>query len=70
MALVEDRLIVGINRSAPDGWPVLEMPEASLLQGRLGARPSHCSAPSVMTDGPRSCPAWLAAGSGTRPPDG
>ena len=35
MVLVEDRVIVGISRSAPDGWPVLEMPGASLLPGLI-----------------------------------
>jgi len=37
VVLVEDRLIVGISRSAPDGWPVLEMPGASLLPGLIDA---------------------------------
>ena len=37
VVLVEDRVIVGISRSAPDGWPVLEMPGASLLPGLIDA---------------------------------
>lgn len=37
VVLVEDRVIVGISRSAPDGWPVLEMAGASLLPGLIDA---------------------------------
>ena len=37
MVLVEDRVIVGLSRSAPDGWPVLEMAGASLLPGLIDA---------------------------------
>ncbi len=37
VVLVEDRVIVGISRSAPDGWPVLEVPGASLLPGLIDA---------------------------------
>jgi imidazolonepropionase-like amidohydrolase len=37
VVLVEDRVIVGIGRAAPDGWPVLEMPGASLLPGLIDA---------------------------------
>ena len=37
MVLVEDGVIVGVSRSAPDGWPVLEMPGASLLPGLIDA---------------------------------
>lgn len=37
MVLVEDRVIVGISRSAPDGWPVLEVPGSSLLPGLIDA---------------------------------
>jgi imidazolonepropionase-like amidohydrolase len=37
MVLVEDRLIVGISRAAPDGWPVLEVPGTSLLPGLIDA---------------------------------
>ena len=35
--LVEDRVITGIARSAPDGWPVLELPGTSLLPGLIDA---------------------------------
>jgi imidazolonepropionase-like amidohydrolase len=35
--LVEDRVITGISRSAPDGWPVLELPGTSLLPGLIDA---------------------------------
>ncbi|HEX6931807.1 MAG TPA: amidohydrolase family protein [Streptosporangiaceae bacterium] len=37
VVLVEDGVIVGVSRSAPDGWPVLEMPGASLLPGLIDA---------------------------------
>jgi imidazolonepropionase-like amidohydrolase len=37
VVLVEDRLITGITQSAPDGWPVLEMPGTSLLPGLIDA---------------------------------
>src|SRR6476660_9805026 len=37
VVLVEDGLIAGVARSAPDGWPVLEMPGASLLPGLIDA---------------------------------
>jgi imidazolonepropionase-like amidohydrolase len=37
VVLVEDQVIAGISRSAPDGWPVLEMPGASLLPGLIDA---------------------------------
>ena len=37
MVLVEDRVIVGISRSAPDGWPVVQLPGASLLPGFIDA---------------------------------
>jgi imidazolonepropionase-like amidohydrolase len=37
VVLVEDRVITGIARSAPDGWPVLEMPGTSLLPGLIDA---------------------------------
>jgi imidazolonepropionase-like amidohydrolase len=37
VVLVEDRVIAGIARSAPDGWPVLEMPGTSLLPGLIDA---------------------------------
>src|ERR1700751_5789077 len=37
VVLIEDRVIVGISRSAPEGWPVLEMPGASLLPGLIDA---------------------------------
>jgi imidazolonepropionase-like amidohydrolase len=37
VVLVEDQVIVGISRSAPDGWPVLEMAGASLLPGLIDA---------------------------------
>ncbi len=35
--LVEDRVIVGVSRSAPDSWPVLQLPGASLLPGLIDA---------------------------------
>jgi imidazolonepropionase-like amidohydrolase len=35
VVLVDGREIVGISRSAPDGWPVLEMPGTSLLPGLI-----------------------------------
>ena len=37
VVLVEDRVITGIARSAPDGWPVLAMPGTSLLPGLIDA---------------------------------
>jgi imidazolonepropionase-like amidohydrolase len=37
VVLVEDRVITGISRSAPDGWPVLELPGTSLLPGLIDA---------------------------------
>ena len=37
VVLVEDGLIAGIARSAPDGWPVLERPGTSLLPGLIDA---------------------------------
>ena len=37
VVLVEDRLIAGLAASAPDGWPVLEMPGTSLLPGLIDA---------------------------------
>jgi imidazolonepropionase-like amidohydrolase len=37
VVLVEDGVIAGTSRSAPDGWPVLEMPGASLLPGLIDA---------------------------------
>jgi len=37
VVLVEDGVILGISRAAPDGWPVLEMPGASLLPGLIDA---------------------------------
>jgi len=37
VVLIEDGVIVGIDRSAPDGMPVLEMPGASLLPGLIDA---------------------------------
>jgi imidazolonepropionase-like amidohydrolase len=37
VVLVEDRRIAGLARSAPDGWPVLEMPGTSLLPGLIDA---------------------------------
>jgi imidazolonepropionase-like amidohydrolase len=37
VVLVEDHVIAGISRSAPDGWPVLEMPGTSLLPGLIDA---------------------------------
>ena len=37
VVLVQDRVIAGITRSAPDGWPVLEMPGTSLLPGLIDA---------------------------------
>ena len=37
MVLIEDGVILGISRSAPEGWPVLEMPGASLLPGLIDA---------------------------------
>jgi imidazolonepropionase-like amidohydrolase len=37
VVLVEDRVITGITPSAPEGWPVLEMPGTSLLPGLIDA---------------------------------
>jgi imidazolonepropionase-like amidohydrolase len=37
VVLVEDRAVTGITRSAPDGWPVIEMPGTSLLPGLIDA---------------------------------
>jgi imidazolonepropionase-like amidohydrolase len=37
VVLVEDGVIAGIARAAPDGWPVLEMPGTSLLPGLIDA---------------------------------
>src|SRR6202167_6119313 len=37
VVLVEDRVIAGITPSAPDGWPVLELPGTSLLPGLIDA---------------------------------
>src|SRR5215469_508122 len=37
VVLVEDGVIAGISRSAPDGWPVLEFRGASLLPGLIDA---------------------------------
>jgi imidazolonepropionase-like amidohydrolase len=37
VVLVEDGLITGIARSAPEGWPVLERPGTSLLPGLIDA---------------------------------
>ncbi len=37
VVLIEGGVIVGIGRAAPDGWPVLEMPGASLLPGLIDA---------------------------------
>ena len=37
VVLVENGLIAGIARSAPDGWPVLERPGTSLLPGLIDA---------------------------------
>jgi imidazolonepropionase-like amidohydrolase len=37
IVLVENKLIAGIARSAPDGWPVIEMPGTSLLPGLIDA---------------------------------
>jgi imidazolonepropionase-like amidohydrolase len=37
VVLVEDRVITGITQSAPEGWPVLEMPGTSLLPGLIDA---------------------------------
>ena len=37
VVLVEDGLIAGVTRSAPDGWPVLERPGTSLLPGLIDA---------------------------------
>jgi imidazolonepropionase-like amidohydrolase len=37
VVLVEDGLIAGVARSAPDGWPVLDRPGTSLLPGLIDA---------------------------------
>jgi len=37
VVLVEDGVIAGVARSAPDGWPVLERPGTSLLPGLIDA---------------------------------
>ena len=37
VVLVEDRVITGITRTVPDGWPVLERPGTSLLPGLIDA---------------------------------
>jgi len=37
VVLVEDRAIAGIARSAPDGWPVLDLTGTSLLPGLIDA---------------------------------
>ena len=37
VVLVEDGVIAGIARSAPEGWLVLEMPGTSLLPGLIDA---------------------------------
>ena len=37
VVLVEDGAITGVSRSAPDGWPVIEMPGTSLLPGLIDA---------------------------------
>ena len=37
VVLVEDGVIAGIARAAPDGWPVLELPGTSLLPGLIDA---------------------------------
>jgi imidazolonepropionase-like amidohydrolase len=37
VVLVEDQVIAGIARSAPEGWPVIEMPGTSLLPGLIDA---------------------------------
>jgi imidazolonepropionase-like amidohydrolase len=37
VVLVEDRVITGIARSAPEGWPVVEVPGTSLLPGLIDA---------------------------------
>jgi imidazolonepropionase-like amidohydrolase len=37
VVLVEDRVITGVTRTAPDGWPVLELPGTSLLPGLIDA---------------------------------
>ena len=37
VVLVEDGVIAGITRSAPDGWPVLELPGTSLLPELIDA---------------------------------
>jgi imidazolonepropionase-like amidohydrolase len=37
VVLVDGKVITGIARSAPDGWPVIEMPGTSLLPGLIDA---------------------------------
>lgn len=37
VVLVEDRVVVGVSRSVPDGWPVVEAPGTSLLPGLIDA---------------------------------
>jgi imidazolonepropionase-like amidohydrolase len=37
VVLVEDGVIAGVARSVPEGWPVLEVPGASLLPGLIDA---------------------------------
>ncbi len=37
VVLVEDGLVAGVSGSAPEGWPVLEMPGTSLLPGLIDA---------------------------------
>jgi len=37
VVLVEDGKVAGLSRSAPDGWPVLEVPGTSLLPGLIDA---------------------------------
>lgn len=37
VVLVEGQVIAGISRSAPEGWPVLELPGTSLLPGLIDA---------------------------------
>ncbi len=51
VVLVEDRVIAGITRSAPDGWPVLEMPGTSLLPGLIDAH-THVLLRSSWRPGP------------------
>ena len=37
VVLVEDGTVAGVSRSVPDGWPVLEVPGASMLPGLIDA---------------------------------